>query len=193
MKRTYTEVLFDFSSVKMPLAYLLDLIPCMRPRSFSIASAPIAHSGRIHLTVGLVSYKTKLTDPRTGICSQWMKSWDVGDPILFRIGPGTMDIKTNGAICIGPGTGIAPIRSILYSLFPTSSPLLLFTGSRYRDKDYLYGTEWIEKVKEGRLSHYPSFSRDQNTKEYVQDTIRKHGTQVWEMLSNGARIYISGY
>jgi sulfite reductase alpha subunit-like flavoprotein len=37
-KRTIFEVLQDFTSVKIPIKYLPDLIPHMRPRQFSISS-----------------------------------------------------------------------------------------------------------------------------------------------------------
>ena len=41
-RRTYFEVLSDFNSVKCPPQYLFDLIPSLRPRSYSIASSPKA-------------------------------------------------------------------------------------------------------------------------------------------------------
>jgi hypothetical protein len=38
-RRTYVEVLDDFRHVKLPLSYLLDLIPPIQPRYYSIASS----------------------------------------------------------------------------------------------------------------------------------------------------------
>ncbi|KAI8915796.1 hypothetical protein EDD86DRAFT_196835 [Gorgonomyces haynaldii] len=78
VRRTTFEVLQDFSSVKMPLQYLLDLIPPMRPRSFSISSSPSAHPNSIHLTVAIVEYQTRLQEPRKGVCTFWMKGWKAG-------------------------------------------------------------------------------------------------------------------
>lgn len=46
-KKTYAEVLGDFPSAHVPLALLLQLIPCLRPRSYSIASSPLLHPGRV--------------------------------------------------------------------------------------------------------------------------------------------------
>lgn len=40
-RRTYAEVLLEFASVRLPLAYLLELVPPLLPRQFSIASAPL--------------------------------------------------------------------------------------------------------------------------------------------------------
>ena len=39
-RRTLAEVLFDFKSATIPLEYILDIFPIIRPRSFSIASSP---------------------------------------------------------------------------------------------------------------------------------------------------------
>ena len=73
MKRTVFEVLQDFSSVKIPIKYLMDLLPITLPRSFSISSAPSVHND-IQLTVAIVEYKTKLQEPRLGVCTDWMSS-----------------------------------------------------------------------------------------------------------------------
>lgn len=50
-RRTIFEVLQDFHSAKIPLKYLIDLIPEMRPRSFSISSSPkVWCQSRVHET-----------------------------------------------------------------------------------------------------------------------------------------------
>jgi sulfite reductase alpha subunit-like flavoprotein len=72
------EVFQDFKSVIVPIQYLLDLIPFMAPRYFSISSSPDVHTGQIHLTIAIVEYKTKLTEPRVGVCTNWMKQWKQG-------------------------------------------------------------------------------------------------------------------
>lgn len=42
VRRTIFEVLADFKDVRIPLDYILDVFPIIMPRSFSIASAPLA-------------------------------------------------------------------------------------------------------------------------------------------------------
>ena len=49
------EALRDFPSVRPPLDRLLELIPKLGPRHFSIASAPSAHPQKIELLVAFVS------------------------------------------------------------------------------------------------------------------------------------------
>ena len=58
-RRTYAEVLLDFPTVRPPLEYYLDLIPPLRERYFSIASSPLTHPNRVHITVAIVRYKTR--------------------------------------------------------------------------------------------------------------------------------------
>jgi sulfite reductase alpha subunit-like flavoprotein len=77
-KRTIFEVLQDFSSVKIPLKYLPDLIPAMRPRQFSISSCKQTHGDSIQLTVAVVEYKTSLKELRHGVCTYWMKDLQPG-------------------------------------------------------------------------------------------------------------------
>lgn len=40
VRRTMLEVLIEFKSVQVPVAYVMDLFPLMRERAYSIASAP---------------------------------------------------------------------------------------------------------------------------------------------------------
>ena len=78
MKRTTFEVLQDFTSVKLPLQYLLDLIPPIRPRSFSISSNFNLDQSKIQLLVAIVNFKTKLQKPRVGVCTDWMTTLQPG-------------------------------------------------------------------------------------------------------------------
>lgn len=38
-RRTIAEIMFDFTPTNIPLDYILDVFPMLRPRSFSIASS----------------------------------------------------------------------------------------------------------------------------------------------------------
>ena len=65
-KRNILEVLHDmrYTTPNIPVDFLFDLIPAIKPRSFSIASSPTAHPGRIELLVAVVKFKTNLKIPR---------------------------------------------------------------------------------------------------------------------------------
>ena len=104
-------------------------------------------------------------------------------------------------MCIGAGTGIAPLRSLILerearldktvSLSHSSSAgdelvnnttttntdddvdnILVF-GCRKKTKDYYYGSEWEALTNNSRLRLIPAFSRDQKHKLYVQRALRE--------------------
>ncbi|RUS21655.1 NADPH-dependent diflavin oxidoreductase 1-like protein [Endogone sp. FLAS-F59071] len=110
VRRTLAEVLFDFSSAKVPLDYVLDLIPELRARQFSIASAAQSHPSQIHLCVAIIKYKTKIRKIRRGVCTKWMATLKPGDEIHHvKITRGTMRAPgspTTPLIMIGPGVHI---------------------------------------------------------------------------------------
>ncbi|KAM5184780.1 NADPH-dependent diflavin oxidoreductase 1 isoform 2-T2 [Callospermophilus lateralis] len=77
-RRTILEVLCDFphTAGAIPPDYLLDLIPQIRPRAFSIASSLMVHPRRLQILVAVVQYQTRLKEPRRGLCSSWLASLD---------------------------------------------------------------------------------------------------------------------
>nr|XP_045230015.1 NADPH-dependent diflavin oxidoreductase 1 isoform X2 [Macaca fascicularis] len=79
-RRTILEVLCDFphTAAAIPPDYLLDLIPAIRPRAFSIASSMLAHPSRLQILVAVVQFQTRLKEPRRGLCSSWLASLDPG-------------------------------------------------------------------------------------------------------------------
>ncbi|XP_069627893.1 NADPH-dependent diflavin oxidoreductase 1 isoform X3 [Haliaeetus albicilla] len=120
-RRTTLETLWDFphTTCAIPPEYLLDLIPRIRPRAFSIASSMLAHPDRIQILVAVVRYKTQLSKPRRGLCSTWLASLnpEQGDfrvPLWVKKGgmkfPADPDTPV---IMIGPGTGVAPFRAAI--------------------------------------------------------------------------------
>lgn len=56
---TMVEVLEEFPSLQVPCTLLLTQLPLLQPRYYSISSSPDLHPGEIHLTVAVVSYRTR--------------------------------------------------------------------------------------------------------------------------------------
>lgn len=52
------EVLQDFPSASPPLEWLLQTVPRLRPRLFSISSATAAHPAQAHVTAAIVDWVT---------------------------------------------------------------------------------------------------------------------------------------
>lgn len=77
--RTVLEVLTDFKSAAVPLEWLLQTVPRLKPRLFSIASGPLLHPASVHLTVAVVEWATPYKRRRRGVCTSWLAGgWGEG-------------------------------------------------------------------------------------------------------------------
>ncbi|XP_026728885.1 NADPH-dependent diflavin oxidoreductase 1 [Trichoplusia ni] len=201
-KRTVLEVLHDFhkSASKLSLEVLFELFSTIKPRSFSIASSALPSEGQnIELLVAVVQYNTKMKKPRQGLASNWLKCLQVGDKVYGWVKTGSLafpsDVKIPH-ILIGPGTGLAPFRSLIQEREVQQTAdkdvLHLVFGCRYKDKDFHCKEELERLVEEKKLTLYCAFSRDQENKVYVQHKIAEHRELHWQLINNNAYIYISG-
>uniref|UniRef100_A0A0A9ZI52 Methionine synthase reductase n=2 Tax=Lygus hesperus TaxID=30085 RepID=A0A0A9ZI52_LYGHE len=138
---TLSDVLTEIPSCVPPLSLLLEHLPRLMPRAYSIASSPLSCGKRINIVFNLVVTPRG----RMGVCSSWLKNKfeDVDDlskkfekmgvqdssptrtsktiPLFFRK-PSNFRIPTPidaPLILIGPGTGVAPFigKSISSSSF----------------------------------------------------------------------------
>lgn len=66
----------DFPSVQLPFEWLIQLVPPLKTRAFSISSSHSAHPNEVHLTVDIVSWTTPFKRKRTGLCSKWLAGLD---------------------------------------------------------------------------------------------------------------------
>ncbi|XP_055255337.1 NADPH-dependent diflavin oxidoreductase 1 isoform X3 [Moschus berezovskii] len=193
-RRTVLEVLCDFphTAAAVPPDYLLDLVPLIRPRAFSIASSLRAHPSRLQILVAVVQYRTRLREPRRGLCSSWLASLDpaqgpVRVPLWVRSGgltfPKMPDIPV---IMVGPGTGVAPFRAAIQErVAQGETGNVLFFGCRRRDQDFYWEAEWKQLQARGCLTL--------EQKMYVQHRLRALGPLVWELLDGrGAHFYLAG-
>lgn len=108
-------------------------------------------------------------------------------------------------ILIGPGTGCAPFRGFveersIQSHSSKVAPVMFFFGCRNEENDFLYQDFWSHHSREegGVLSEvkgggfFMAFSRDQPQKVYVQHKMRENSQRVWDLLSDGAAVYVAG-
>ncbi|KAL2551812.1 NADPH-dependent diflavin oxidoreductase 1 [Forsythia ovata] len=208
-RRTVLEVLEDFPSVQMPFEWLVQLVPPLKTRAFSISSSPSVHPNQVHLTVSVVSWTTPYKRKRTGLCSSWLASLDpqqqrVLIPAWITKGSLPPPPPSLPLILIGPGTGCAPFRGFveeraLQSKSGPTAPILFFFGCRNEKNDFLYNDFWLSHSQpDGVLSEtkgggfYVAFSRDQPKKVYVQHEMREQGMKIWNMLAQGAAVYVAG-
>lgn len=227
-KRCWADVLYDFDSIHLTIESLLSILPAMRPRHFSIASAPSQRADntkddvfRVELCVAVVEGTTPLGRSYHGLCSNYLANLDEGEPIQLWVQPGCfgklpLQLNDEGRfetpiLCIGSGTGIAPLRSLLLEREAvwskanihqtadrnddeTCDNLLIF-GCRKESMDYYYRDAWGTLVSQNRLFVWTAFSRDQWHKIYVQQVLRgaRDGKLIEQhILEKNGAIYVAG-
>lgn len=177
---------------------LVDLLPPLQHRLYSIASSPQRYADEVHLTVAL---RSDQRGERTayGACSTAVAGLQSGDEVgvwvesneHFRL----PSDPSRDVIMIGPGTGVAPFRGFLQQRIESAAGgrnWLVF-GARKRFTDFLYQTEWQDALQRGQLDRLSlAFSRDGEQRTYVQDRLRAEGAEFYAWLSGGAHVYLCG-
>lgn len=200
-KRNYVDVLHEFPDVKPPLDYLLDMIPKLQARPFSISSAQIANPNRMSVSMVVVKYKSIIARLKLGVCSVWLSQLDLGAKIPIYVRRGTIALapQDKPLIMVGPGTGCAIFRAflqhrrVLKERGETIAPSLFYFGCR-GPEDELYVDEWKELEKSGVLTQYSvAYSRTQSSKCYVQHKLKEDSALIYKwMMEDGAAFYLSG-
>ncbi len=178
------------------LAEILRVLP---PRLYSIASSLRAHPEQVHLTVGIVRYKTHGRS-RKGVASTYLADRvEVGQKVPVYVHANNRfrlpEDPDRPIIMVGPGTGIAPFRSFVEERAATGAKgkNWLFFGDQHFTYDFLYQLEWQDYLKEGVLTRMDvAFSRDAPEKVYVQHRMREHGREIYKWLEEGAHFYVCG-
>ncbi|KAJ7352489.1 riboflavin synthase domain-like protein [Mycena albidolilacea] len=199
VRRTIHEVLAEFRHVKIPMEYIFDVFPPLRPRQFSIASSVKRFPSQINLCVAIVKYRTKLKISRRGVCTTFLASLKPGDKMEIGLQKGLINLPADNntpVICIGPGTGVAPMRAVIQErLHMGATNNTLYFGCRSASKDQHYASEWSSCASTGNLAYRAAFSRDgpEGTKRtYVQDLLQEDAERIWGLLQAGAYVFISG-
>ena len=222
-RRSILEVLQEFQSVKIPWQWAANILPELRGRQFSIASGgQLKQSAdglaRFELLVAIVKYKTVIKKIREGVCTRYLAHLPIGTKLRVGLQKGGLAITKAEArrpiVMIGPGTGIAPMRSLIWERLqwekergieseqnngPQADGVagtghsLLFFGCRSATADYFYRGEWQDLQQRMPLTVHPAFSRDQGHKIYVQDLIKQHSSSVYRQLHDGeGLVYVCG-
>lgn len=177
---------------------LVDLLPKLQPRLYSIASSPFQHPDNVHLTVGVVRFECA-GRWRHGVCSSFLADrLSPPDTLPVFIHPSSFKLPEQtdqSIIMVGPGTGIAPFRGFLQERKAAggSGKNWLFFGDQKAATDFLYQDELKAFQSEGVLHRFhTAFSRDQAQKIYVQDRMQEQASELWKWLEDGASFYVCG-
>lgn len=190
------DLLREFPAAWNPDEFVAALRP-LTPRLYSIASSRRSVGDEVHLTVANVAWEA-FGHAHAGVASTFLTSREDGArvPVFiesnarFRLPDTDTDV-----IMIGPGTGVAPFRAFVQERREVGARgrNWLFFGNRHFHDDFLYQTEWQDALRRGALHRLDlAFSRDQDSKIYVQHRLREHGRELHAWLEGGARVYVCG-
>jgi sulfite reductase alpha subunit-like flavoprotein len=189
----------------------------------------------VELCVGVVEGKTRHGRKFHGLCSNYLANvTPTTSTIRLWIQPGSfhglplpvqlvstanvdanMDLSQHitPIICIGAGTGVAPLRAMIQerdaiwhlknfevisktSEFNRPCRNALLFGCRKKDADFYYSDEWMMLERSGMLQLLTAFSQDQRNKVYVQHVLESekfgHNNIVKHLIDDEGAIYIAG-
>jgi len=205
---TFLEVLDKFPTCKPSLEVVLELLPRLATRFYSISSSPNAVKDSIHLTVAVVRYDApanKTLPEREGVASTWFERMRDGRNIeIFMRSSGFHMPKdpSSPIVMVGPGTGLAPFRGFIQDRqawrqangADGAGPMTLFFGCRSKSYDYIYQNDLESAEKDGSITDLQlAFSRDQKEKVYVQHLVEKEHAALWAHLGEkDGYFYICG-
>jgi sulfite reductase alpha subunit-like flavoprotein len=175
----------------------------MTPRLYSISSSPLEDSTRLHVTPSIVRFESSAaaTDGalRYGVCSGYLAELEVGAEVDVFIQP-TKHFRPPEdpdarIVMVGPGTGIAPFRGFLHHRAARghTGDSWLFFGERHEASEFYYRDELDAFRRSGVLTRLDTaFSRDRDTKLYVQHRMRENAADMWKWIDDGAYVFVCG-
>ncbi|KAI5364764.1 Putative oxidoreductase FAD/NAD(P)-binding, FAD-binding domain, ferredoxin reductase-type [Septoria linicola] len=186
----------------LPLAFIVEALPAMQPRYYSISSSSVTHARQIAITA-IVSDKRVAGDAVVpGLCTNHLLGAQRAHlaesshetRINAHVRKSTFKlpaVQPHPTIMVAAGTGIAPFRAFIQERArlskmgrPIGRTILLF-GCRNEYEDYLYKDElreW-EKIPELQLSVITAFSRPSaGDKIYVQQRVQEKADEVCDLV-----------
>lgn len=176
---------------------LLDILPPIQPRLYTIASGPAAHDGQLHLTVQQNRFEVN-DKQKTGLGSGYLHRLQQGERVTFFLhGQKTFTLPPPDAlaIMIGQGTGIAPFRSFIAEREAQGAggSNWLYFGEENRVTDFYYQTELQTWHETGVLQKLEvAFLQKSSQPATLAEKITAQGKAIWDALQQGAYLYISG-
>ncbi|KJH50702.1 flavodoxin [Dictyocaulus viviparus] len=212
------DILFAFPSVRPSADRLIELLPRLIPRSYSVSSY---RGRRVRFIYSVLTFTAEdgRRYERKGLATEWLLSLRVGDkiqillkePTRFRFPPPLPShscVSLVPILMVGPGTGVAVFLAFCQYLLNCklnnpqeffNVPRYLYFGCRNLDKDALYLDEMKSYVRDGILTELIICESQGEGKrpKYVQDAIKEKTQQVYEFLMNSnndiqSRVFVCG-
>ena len=204
-RRSVIDLLEENPSCRLPDEVLLDLLGELKPRFYSIASSPQVEPNKVALMVSVLEGPS-LSGHGTyhGTCSSYLSRCPVGQKVHVSVRPPGMPFRppedfSKPMIMIATGTGIAPFRGFLQERAADAArasigPSMLFFGCRNSGADFIMGDDLRRYDEEGVVELVTAFSDEPGMhRKFVQDRIKDKQDQVWELMEQGANVYVCGH
>ena len=199
------DLLEEFPACQLPFEVYLELLSPLRPRYYSISSSPLVEERSCSITVAVVEGPARSGHGTfAGVCTNYLRRQPEGSVIYafvkdtksaFRL----PDDRPTPIMMIGPGTGLAPFRGFLQERAALKAAgkeigkSLLFFGCRHPQQDFIYEDELRSFDRQGVTELSTAFSRVEGQQKcYVQNEIYERRDEVWQMIEDGAVVYVCG-
>src|SRR6478735_5842404 len=199
------DLLETYPSCKLSLGELLELLPAMRVRQYSISSSPRANPSRCTVTVAAVQAPAwSGRGEFHGTCSSFLARLLPEDqgPIAIRTPNVPFHppaLNSTPVVMICAGTGLAPFRGFLqeralrHAHGEPAGPALLFFGCDHPDVDLLYRDELENWERQGIVTLYPAFFRKpEGEVTFVQHRVWREREKIRELYRQGAIFFLCG-
>ncbi len=204
-RRTLIDLLEENPSCRPPHSLLIELMPELKPRFYSVASSSQLDPRRLSLLVGVLNQPARSGHGvHSGTASNYLAESEPGHIVhAFVRRPGLpfwppADPSTP-MIMVATGTGIAPFRGFLQdrAAAAANQPVaqsMLFFGCRNSGSDFLLADELKGYAQTGIAELITAFSDEPGQPPTrVQDRIHEHASQVFQSLQQGATVYVCGH
>lgn len=201
-RRSLIDLLEELPNCHPPLDVFLSLLLELRPRFYSIASAPDTSPDRLSLVVGAVEGPARSGHGTyRGTCSNFLASQPEGATLFgFVRRPGIPfwppDDPAVPMIMVATGTGLAPFRGFLQRREAEGAnrgPAFLFFGCRDR-RHRLLTDELDHYADTGVATIDTAYSEQEGEpRAYVQQLIERRQDELWPLLEAGGIVYVCGH
>lgn len=190
-----------YPDVPLPFSTFLQWTAPIRPRTYSISSAPTPKPGHGTLTISVV---------QGGVASGYLAGVQSGDVVYVKIHPNpafhalsSPKFRKAPLVMIAVGAGLAPFRAVVQDLSTRKAaaasngsdvpPALLFYGCRGRHIDEMYIDELEAAEKAGVVVVHRAFSRErgdgpENGHKYVTDAVAARLDDILALWTDGGAL-----